>query len=140
MKLWKVLLAVVASMCLVVSVFAAITPDYQASFEQQIKKDFSSPQIQENWKNGVESEAQAKLDHTLIAYTPEEVQPFSEKAVLVKGYVTIKLYCYKNDNKITIIVVRSIVGMLDKETAQVLQTAATGQDIKMLNGWDGIET
>jgi hypothetical protein len=134
------LLAVVASLCLVISVFAEITPDYQASFEKKIMEDFNSPQIQQNWRDGIKSEAQASLDHALIKYTPDEVQPFSEKAVIVKGYVTIKLYCYKNDNKVTVIVVREVVAMVDKTTGQVLQTAAISQDIKMVGGWDGIET
>jgi hypothetical protein len=140
MKLWAMLLAVVASVCLVLSVGATMTPDYQASFEKKIMEDFNSPQIQQNWRDGIKSEAQASLDHSLVKYTADEVQPFSEKAVIVKGYVTIKLYCYKNDNKVTVIVVREVAGMLDKETGQVLQAVSLSQDIKMVAGWDGIET
>lgn len=116
--------------------------DYQLKFQEHLTKSFSLPEVVQTWKDGCKEELGIDFDHLLVTYEPKGVTPYDNENKLVTALcvVTIKIYGYKDGEKVHLLLSRQIAGLINAETGAILDTRILSQTRPVVKlGWDGID-
>ena len=111
-------------------------PNYQAIFEEDLKEYSTSNEFLQSWKEGLRNDLNINVDHGLFAYEPLE-ELLDNGDVTVIGQITLTFYGFRDSNKVTVIIVRIVAGLLSKEDGKGIASKVLDQDFKIIMGWNG---
>jgi hypothetical protein len=121
------------------SVALAQAPDFEKITDTFYKQTFKEKKAIDSWTEGLKRELDITLSKIEVGFKQQGSQAV-QGGTVIGGTLRIKIFGYKGNNKVHVIVERTILVFID-ETNTIIDSRLLSQEVsKVMPGWEGIET